>query len=81
MNVQKKLLFGQAQDPTVIGEPLIRAQLAQQGEGTANLNEVTTLSLSYKSKYFADKSSFLFLKTFADCRHPEDRQFGRHGQS
>lgn len=50
MKNSKKLLFGQAKDPTVIDEELIRKELGKTGESNANFNEVKALSLSYDSK-------------------------------
>lgn len=48
--IEKRLQFGQAKDPTVIDEPLIRKSLREKGEQNSNFTEIKMLTLSYESK-------------------------------
>lgn len=54
----KKLLFGQPKDHTVIDEHLIEDSLKEVGDGGTPFNEIKSLSLSYKSKVFLSSQVF-----------------------
>lgn len=72
----KKLLFGQPKDHTVIDEHLIEESLREVGEGGTAFNEIKTLSLSYKSMSW---NSIFLPQTVTHARHldhSEPRRFG-----
>lgn len=74
----KKLLFGQPKDHTVIDERLIDDALKEVGDGGTPFNEIKTLSLSYKSK---TPQLCQFWPSDANCRHPDNTELRWLGQA